>query len=155
MAEVFDVARKSIFWMIAAALIALMVMGLVFLIADFRGSITDVPGATKANLIALRFTTIPDCFAYQDEKTGRVYVGTVDEAKWNTEQLNRCYSTGYQNGKNDINFRLQLKDSPLPELLTAHYFHLDDYTIEKSVLVRNGDEIRKGTLLISVQEDVQ
>ena len=155
MTEVFDVARKSIFWMIAAVLISLMVTGLVFLIADFRGSVTDVPGATKANLIALRFTTIPDCFAYQDERTGRVYSNILDETKWNAEQLNRCYSTEYQNGKNDINFRLQLKDSPLPELLTAHYFHLDDYTIEKSVLVRNGDTVRKEILRISVQEDVQ
>jgi len=113
----------------------------------------DVPTKLQAEFVALRFTSIPECFAFSDSNSGRVQSGTIDLDKFITEQLNSCYSTELIGGTKEFNFRLELK-SLEQEIITDHYVNSDDFTLFKEILVyRNGKWV-KDDLLIHVQEDI-
>ncbi len=147
----FDVARKTIFWMIAGFLIAIIILAFTFTIADYRSKLTYVPPQMKAEFITLRFANIPQCFAYRDEVTGRVYSSTIDLAKFTRERLFSCYHTDPKEGYQDYNFRLVLKKTN-KEIFTNNYFNKDDFTQFKQVLVKDGDTFTEDTLYIYVQE---
>ncbi len=152
-AQVFDVARKSIYWMLAGLIIAAVVLIFAFSIAGYRNKLTKIPPELSAELIALRFTTIPDCFAVED--SGVVLSGTIDQAKFTTETINHCYKTEPEKGFKTFNFRLKL-ESTGQELITNNYFHQDrdDLTITKEVLVKTEQGLQKDHVTIYVQEKI-
>ncbi len=150
--ESFDVAGETIFLMVMAVVIPLFLLGFVFLLGNYQARLGEVPVEVKAELAGLRFTTVADCFAYQDLATGRVYPGVIDQTKFTPEQLVRCYLPDEQTGRQQLNFRLWLEGSG-KELLTSKYFHIDDLTLAKKVLVRNEQGIAEDTLTIFVQEE--
>lgn len=151
----FDVARKTIYWMIAGFIIAMVVLAFAVTLGNYRSRLTEVPPKIRAELIALRFTNNPDCFAFVDEKTGVVSPGTIDPEKFTREQLDRCYRTEQEKGFKIFNFRLTL-ESTGEELLTNNYFHQDrdDLTIFKEVLVVKDQRFVKDRLIIYVQEKI-
>jgi len=147
----FEVAETSIFYIVILPIIALIVIAFVFFLNSYANKLAAVPDEIKAEIISLRFTNIPECFAYQDLETGRVYSGTIDLEKFNEEQMNECYFTDEDIGHEDFNFRLQLA-SRAPEFIkTNGYFNLDHFTLNKKVIVKDGDKFVVDTLLIFVQ----
>ncbi|MBD3314095.1 hypothetical protein GF345_06645 [Candidatus Woesearchaeota archaeon] len=58
-------------------------------------------------IIQTRFLNNPDCFAYQDTDTGRIYPGVIDIRKFKQDVMDACYSVpeDYTSGF----FRLELK----------------------------------------------
>lgn len=151
----FDVARKTIYWMIAGFIIAMVVLAFAITLGSYRSRLTEVPPRVQAELIALRFANNPDCFAFVDEHTGVVSPKTMDLQKFTAERLNQCYSTDPEKGFKTFNFRLKL-ESTGEELLTNNYFHQDkdDLTIFKDVLVMNDGRLHKDRLIIYVQEKI-
>jgi hypothetical protein len=147
----FDVARKTIFWMIAGFLIAIIILAFTFTIADYRSKLTYVLPQMKAEFITLRFANIPQCFAYKDDLTGRVYSSTIDLEKFTKERLFSCYHTEPKEGYQDFNFRLVLKNAN-KEIFTNNYFNKDDFTQFKRVLVKDGDSFKEDTLIVYVQQ---
>ncbi len=151
----FDVARKTIYWMIAGFVIAMVVLAFALTIGNYRNRLTEIPPKIQAELIALRFTSNPDCFALTDEHTSVVSPGILDLHKFNTEKLNQCYFTEPAKGFKTFNFRLKL-ESTGEELLTNNYFHQDrdDLTLFKEVLVLRDGQLVHDTLIIYVQEKI-
>jgi hypothetical protein len=149
----YTVGRKFPFWL----LFTFFVVGSFVLFAGatsmFKNRILTIPPNLHADLISQRFTNIPECFAFQDESTGRVYPGILDLNKFNQDQLNRCYITDEERGIKEFNFRLKLKDT---EITTNKYFShdKDKLTLFKEVLIKDADSLQKDQLIIYVQERI-
>ena len=149
--DIFGIARKTIFWMIAGFLIVMVILGFAIVLGSYQSKLTYLSPKLKADLISLRFANIPECFAYQDPVSGRVYPGIVDLNKFNNEQLFGCYHTNPEKGFKDYNFGLKLLNED-KFVHTNKYYNKIDFTITKKVLVKNGDEISKDDLYIYVQK---
>lgn len=149
----FDLARKSIYWMIASVVITMVVIFFVMIIASYQSNLTALPPELLSGLVSLRFTQNTHCFAYQDTVTGKVYPGVIDLAKFNTERMRQCYSVPEEGGYRELNFRLVLVNSKI-ELVTNDYYHVDKLTTSQKVLVWNGVNFIEDTLQINTQVDI-
>ena len=149
--QIFDVGRKSIFWIIAGIMITIVVLAFAFTLGNYRNQLTEVPLQTRAELISFRFTTLPECLAYVDA-AGMVHHGTLDLAKFTDEQLLSCYKTADIGDIATFNFRLVLeKDGSF--VTTDQYYKHDDFTLYQEVLVEKNNELLKDRLIIYVQEE--
>lgn len=147
--------RKSIYWTIIGIVITMVVFMFAFTISSYKSNLTKVPVEIRSELITLRFVNSPDCFAYQDKNTGRVFPGVIDMDKFSEEQLRKCYFTESERGYKDFNFRIVLESS-FEELVTNNYFYddKDELTLFKEVLIRKQSGLFKDQLIIYVQEKI-
>jgi hypothetical protein len=152
--EIFSPMRKTIYWMLAGVVITMVILGFAIMIGNYRNQLTHTPKEVVAEMIALRFANIPECFAYSDPVNGRVYPGVIDINKFTKEQMDKCYFTEENEGYKDYNFGLSLKNQG-KEVITNNYFNKDDFTIIKTVLVvtENGTWM-DDTLYVYVQEKI-
>ena len=152
--EIFSPMRKTIYWMLAGVVITMVILGFAIMIGNYRNQLTHTPKEVVAEMIALRFANIPECFAYSDPVNGRVYPGVIDINKFTKEQMNKCYFTEEKEGYKDYNFGLSLQNQG-KEVITNNYFNKDDFTIIKAVLVvtENGTWV-DDTLYVYVQEKI-
>lgn len=149
----FDLARKTIEWMVLGFVASIIVVYVAYTIASYQNSLTQIPGEVRAEFISLRFTNIPECFAVVDPHTGEVMSGTIDLHKFDTVILNQCYKPEESQGFKTFNFRLKLVKAG-KEIITNNYFHHDSFVLEKEVLVKQGDVFHKDVLQIYVQETI-
>lgn len=152
----FDLARKTIYWMIAGVIITAVVFSFAVVIAQYKNNLTKIPPELDAELIALRFTNLPECFAYLDSETNSLHPGVIDLAKFTNEQMLKCYRTDAQTGIKTLNFRMRLKGLN-QEVATNNYFNQDDFTLFKEVLVKSSSEssdLVPDLLIIYVQEKI-
>ncbi len=149
----FSYARKAIFWTVILVVITMIILFFAFMVANYKNSLADVPPKLRAELISLRFTNIPECFAFQE--SGKTMPNVIDLEKFNEEQMNKCYRTAGSEGIKTINFRLTLVESG-EEIITDKYFHHDKpgFIINKEVLVWKNGELVKDLLRIFVQEKI-
>ncbi|MBI2573376.1 hypothetical protein HYV86_05930 [Candidatus Woesearchaeota archaeon] len=150
--SVFDVASKSMYWLVMGFTISLLLISFVFLISGYKDKLTHVPAEVRSDFISLRFANNPDCFAFQDELTGNVIIGSIDLAKFTQERLDDCYKTPEELGHREINFRLQLKNTLAAQIATNNYYNVDHFSLRKDVLVWDGSKFSKDELMIYVQE---
>ncbi len=150
--SVFDLASKSIYWMIVAFIVTMLILVFTFLLSGYKERLVGVPGELEADFVSLRFFNNPDCFAYQDPATGKNYLGSIDLSKFTQERLDACYVTPEQSGHQQLNFRLKLANTVATGLETNNYYNVDHFTLRKDVLVWNGETFTKDELLIYVQE---
>jgi hypothetical protein len=143
----FNVAKKSIFWMIMGVVMAIVILAFAFTIANYKNKLTEISPKLTSSLIAMRFANIPECFAYQDPETGRTYPGIIDLVKFTEEHLEAsCYKTE----TNENNFKLILRDSDR-EIITNNYYNHFQYEIDHPVLVRQEENLVEDLLTIKVQ----
>lgn len=143
----FDVARKTIYWMIAGVVITIVVVAFALVMANYKNKISSVPPELRAELIILRFVNNPDCFAY-----GGV-LGSIDVDKFNNGTLFDCYHTEQEKGYHDFNFGLTLVNLN-QSLRTNNFFNKVDFTLWKPVLVYHNNTVSTDTLRIYVQEKI-
>lgn len=155
----FDVARKTIYWMIIGFVITMIVLAVALIFGSYRSKLTHIPDEIPAQLITLRFASLPECFAYVDLHTldsgtmQGISTGFIDLEKFTVEQLNKCYHTEQNKGFKTYNFRLKLEKTGT-EIMTNNYFHNDDFELHQEVLLYDKGELRKDTLLIYVQTKI-
>ncbi|HLC97678.1 MAG TPA: hypothetical protein VJC21_02765 [Candidatus Nanoarchaeia archaeon] len=146
----FDVARKSIYWMIAGVVITMIALAVGGIMAGYLNSLTSVPPKLQAEALAYRFLHSADCLAYQDAETGRVYSNVIDANKFTGEQFSSCYTT---ESRKEINFGLTLKNAA-KTIVTNNYFKTDRFNVTRTVLVWDGTQFTKDTLEMGVQEKI-
>lgn len=149
----FDVARKTIYWMIIGFVITIIVVGVALIFSSYRSKLTQIPAEIPAQLIALRFTSIPECFALVGPDVTIENIGIVDLRKFTEQQLDECYHTEEKKGFKTYNFRLKLENTGT-EIITNNYFHQDDFELHQEVIVYDGGTLRKDNLLIYVQTKI-
>jgi len=156
----YEVAEKSIFWLLAGVLVTIMILAFVMLIANYRSQITRLPPELEAESIALRFLNTPECFTYQDPVTGRIYPGTIDVSKYLQSRLDACYRTEPERGYKDYNFGIVLEGFNIDEngteemLITNNFFNKVDFTLFKNVLVQQGSSTVPTRMVIYVQRKI-
>ena len=156
--DIFDLTRKQVYWGIAAFMVVVAALILVFVIfPQYQRSLVEVPPELRAELISLRFVNTPECFTYQDSTTGRIFAGVIDLKKFTQERMDQCYRTEPDKGFKDFNFALELEgytpmlDGQKKLLTTNNFFNKVDFTLYKQVLVKNGDRLEPTRLVIHVQ----
>ncbi|MBU0457714.1 MAG: hypothetical protein ABH824_03910 [Nanoarchaeota archaeon] len=147
----FEAARKTIYWMIAGVVITIVVIAFAIIIASYRGKLTVVPLELRSELTFSRFVNSPECFAYQDPETGRVYPGVIDLQKYSSDRLNSCYPIGTYK---DLNFGVNLTNTNNGFLRTSDYYYVNDLEFSKSVIVKDGNHFRNDILIVKLQEKV-
>ncbi len=149
----FDVARKTIYWMIAGIVITLVVIAFAFTLGSYRNKLTQVAPELRAELLSLRIVHNPYCFVWID-KFGVVHEGIIDLTKFTSAQMDLCYAPEKERGFQDFNFRLRLEQRGV-EVMSNNYFHKDDFTLFKEVLVRDSQGVViKDRLIIYVEEKI-
>lgn len=144
----FDVARKTIYWMMAGVVITIVVISFALVMANYKSKITYVPPELRAELLVLRLVNNGECFAYEDGQ--RTFPGVIDLDRFNNETLYHCYHTEQEKGYHDYNFGLMLINEN-KTLRTNNFFNKVDFVITKPVLVRKGAELSNDLLRIEVQ----
>jgi len=155
--EVFDVASKTIYWMIASVMIAVILLAFSLILVKYKNNLTYVSPKLEASLIAMRFTNIPECFAYEDPETDRVYPGIIDLSKFNPEQMEKCYKTS---SAKEINFKLRLENKGI-EVITDKYYNnpaqnnigaaQGPFLLPLKVMVKDYNTVSEDTLHFEVQ----
>lgn len=149
--EGFEIGGKFPFIIMFALLITFLFLMFGIVIAVNNNQLTAVPPKLNAELIALRFGNVEECFAFKDPESGRIFSGTIDLSKFNEDELNKCYSAGIKY----FQFRLNLPKSEKEITTNKYYFHdKDKLTMRKEVLVKDGEELVKDQLVIFVQEKI-
>ena len=146
----FQFTQKQFFFIGAGLFLVGMIFFFAFVISDYHNKIVQVPNQLRAELISMRFGNIPECFAYEDPITKRVYPGVIDLAMFTNDTMFRCYHTEEREGFKDFNFGLHLKDHK-KSLRTNNYFNKDDFAIFRKVLVHDGTDVNSDLLEVYVQ----
>ncbi len=151
----FDVARKSISWMIMGSILTMAVLALVVVLSIFQSTIFSVPGELSASIVSQRFVNTPECFTYQDPITERIHPGIIDINKFTQARMDDCYRTENDKGYESMNFGIYLEGFESETVLRSNnFFNNVDYTLYESVLVLSGTELVPTRLVIYVQEKI-
>jgi hypothetical protein len=79
---------KMLFWI----LMMIFIIGIIILVTSWVSGLKDlfINREIEPTVYEARLLYSPNCFAYQDPSTLRVYTGTVDLQKFNEDVLRRC-----------------------------------------------------------------
>ncbi len=150
-----DIARKTIFWLVLIMMVTGMTFAFAALLSMIESSTVLVPRELKGELISLRFSNSPDCFAFQDENNGRIYPGIIDFNKFNDNQLNfNCYNLDSGTAARQYNFKITLQDLGNSIQTKMYAEGTDIFIIKKGVLVKQGDFFTKDVLIIKGIEKI-
>ncbi|MBR9706319.1 hypothetical protein GOV14_04740 [Candidatus Pacearchaeota archaeon] len=139
------------FWMIFAIILAFTAIFFIWVIAPFAVKIAIIPEGVETHIISQRFWNSPDCFAYKDETSGRVYQKLLDYNKFTEDQIKTCYKT------DDVNiqaFRLSFSIPGQGEKRIQTTNWRDSYLMErtsKEIFVRYNNQVYKTKLSIEIQ----
>ena len=150
----FIIASKTLYFGISIFILAALALGLVILILSHRSAITVTPPELESFLLASRFVNSPQCFAYQDPFTTRVYPGLINMDRFKSEIIKDCYISATTK---DFQFQLKLKnlDTKKEEIIhTEEWFNIPSFTIIESVQIKQDGKISNGQLLIFVQKPI-
>jgi hypothetical protein len=149
----FDIAKKSIYWMISGVVITMIVMVFAMFLGNTTSQYTYNPPQLEVDFITLSFVNTAECFAYVDE-SDVLHPYSIDLRKFKQEKLRQeCYPLPNDQGREHYNFALSLeKDPENNKFVTAKYFNINDYS--KTIYVKVYDETgfkRTDNLKIAVQ----
>jgi hypothetical protein len=143
----FDFTRKTIYWMIAGVVIVAVIMAYALILGNYSNRLTEVPTKFQSELILLRFLQTEDCFGVDGAR------GVIDLTKFTNAQVDFCYSPEKKRGHKDLNFQFFLPEYNLT-VKTNNYFQKVDFTLFKTVIVKDGNSITPTQLIIYVQEEI-
>lgn len=146
----FLLGKKPIYFIIVAFFLFIVFILFSYLILSNISSTTTFPENVETTVFINRFLNSPECFAYQDEETGRTYTSIIDLDKFNNEHLNECYSADEDS---PIAFMLDLKGSDSQEgVLTSNWRAKKINRMSQYVIIYDKGNFYSETLLIAVQE---
>ncbi|MBI2666427.1 hypothetical protein HYX13_02330 [Candidatus Woesearchaeota archaeon] len=149
----FDIATKSIYWMIAGFVILMLILVFTVLMINYKSKLLHVPEEQQAQFISLRFMNIPECFAYGDSRSERVYPGVIDLSKFTQEQMKRCYPVPEEEGYKEINFELELRNMGR-KIKSSDHYKIASFQLDVPVLVKDGEAYSSDTLIIKTQTEL-
>lgn len=88
------------FFLVPAMIIFVLI--LIYVISVFLSSRVAILEGVKDSSYEARILGSPNCFAYEDEISGRVYNGYIDVAKFNNDAINDCFNNTNQDKRGII-----------------------------------------------------
>lgn len=140
-----DAPQKLIYWTVMGIMWAVCVLFLMLIMIQYKAAVTYFPPIVEDELLVYRFAYAPNCFAYEDG-TGRTYAGVIDLAKFNTAQMNTCYSVAKESEVRA--FWLMLGSYSIK---TNNWQGNATSVIIKPVLVKDGNKIKEDELKFFMQ----
>lgn len=143
-------ANNIILWTFGFIIVALAISLMTSLI-QYKGSVISWPQEVQSQLVSLKFTNNPSCFAFFDNFTQKSISNSVDLNKFNDENLVGCYDTGKLKGVRSINYKFVLVGHGV-DTSTSNYANDPRLQYEKEVLVfREGEFVGRDILQMQVQ----
>lgn len=128
-------SNKMLYWTVIVLPFIIILTGVVILVVfNVRESIGGVLPGTEELIIETRLLYSPNCLAYKDQYTGRVYTGMIDLDKFTEETLTSCV---HYTSATDPALRLELT-----------YTDFEGEQIAESITTQNFDLKRHGSLKI-------
>ena len=125
--------------------------GIVMLIALFyvygEGSQHEIPKGLEEMILAHRFSSTYNCFAYVEPLTGRTHPGVIDLLKFTENQMKNCYASAQY--KSEFNLTINQLNLQTPGLREDM---IKKNTFNMRVLVKTGDEFNYGILKVDLFE---
>ena len=146
------VASDAIFIVIFAIALAIAFIFVNSIIASFLSNDLQIPKDIEPFILVQRFWNSPDCFTYEDVKTGRVYQKIIDIEKFKAKDtMNKCFS----NLKSKYAFKFDLESPETNakiETATPNWVQGANFKLEqKNVFVYSNDKINNQKLFIFIQ----
>lgn len=143
-------ARKVIYYVVVGFVLIVAFLLIVWLASSGKSKISEIPAGLENYLITQRFLSSQHCFVFQDKDTNRVYPRVIDLAKFNEENLNKCYNAKDTKVKA---YRLTLTYGN--EKITINTQNWEGFLKKaetKQVFVYNKEKSERGELFIEVQD---
>lgn len=84
-------SNKMLYWIVIVLPFIIVLTGIVILaVFNVREAVGGVLPGTEEMIIETRLLYSPNCLAYKDTTTGRVYTGVIDLDKFSVETLTNC-----------------------------------------------------------------
>ena len=141
------------FWILFAIMIGFSAVIMLWIIIPFIAKTAEIPEGVEAYILMQRFTNSPNCFAYVEENTGKVYQKLIDWERFNDGSMNKCYQT---DDKEVIAFKLTLT---MPETYTTRSIKTpnwrEGYIVKerqfKDIFLKYNNEVYKTRMTIDIQ----
>ncbi|HLC99065.1 MAG TPA: hypothetical protein VJC00_03600 [Candidatus Nanoarchaeia archaeon] len=139
---------------ILSIVIPLIAMVFAMFVTGYQFQENSFLGDSENTVIRSRFFDSPQCFAYSDETTGRVYPGIIDTAKFSQKRMDACYDVpeNYISGC----FRIELKNIDTSQSIgTVESKNFGRCLVSGSVkkepynvLIKSGNDLNAGVMLV-------
>lgn len=129
-------AEKLIFYILFGFVFIGFCFVLLYIIIEENSEKIQIPEGLESFIFIQRFLNNPECFAYQDLDTLRIYPGIIDLGKFTQERFDSCY-------KGKIQFRLKIKDKTIE---TSDFKSKKGY--EKPILIFKDNKFENEKLYI-------
>src|SRR3989344_1588865 len=85
------ITSKVIAYIIFGFIFVAFCLLLLYIITVEITNVAEIPGGLESYIFIQRFLNSPDCFAYQEKDTLRIYPGIIDLERFAQENLDKCY----------------------------------------------------------------
>lgn len=139
------------FFIMFAIALGLVLMFFLTMIGYFVSSDIYIPKDVDEFILVERLYNSPNCFAYKDEISGRVYLKSIDLNKFkNKDAISKCIP--------NIRFglRIELESGTIKKetLTNPNWVENSDFkTVYRDVFIYYDNQIRSGKIAVSIQND--
>ena len=148
------IMRKTWYILIISVLLAVLFLYLTWSFFKYDTHLTRISPQIESTILSSRFINSPNCFAYQDPITERVYPGLIDLDRFNNKIIQECY---YSNTTKHYQFQLKLTDLKSKDtqtIQTKEWYNVPSFTLTQPVQIKKQNEVLNGQLLIFVQKPI-
>ena len=131
----------TIYFMIAAAIIAIFALFLVIITSVYQVETTTILGNLESAVMEFRLLNSPECFAYQDKTTKRIYAHTIDLEKFNQEQIPKCIGL-----QSSVCFKTELLGS-IAKSVSWNYRRPEEIKVSVWPVMVKGKDTEKSALM--------
>ena len=143
----YILGKKPVYFILVLLFLTVSFLLFSFVISSNISTSNKIPENVRLTVMINRFLNSPECLAYMDEETGRVYPGIVDLSKLSKEQMTVCYNA--IDTKLAFSFKIEELNK---ECKTPNWKARNFKRIPQVVLVMDKGEISKQSMLISIQK---
>lgn len=135
----------AIYFMIAAALLAMGAIFLVVFTSSYQVETTSILGELESIVMEFRLLNSPECFVYQDLTTKRIFPHVIDLVKFTDERISECISP-----VSGICFKAELKSNNkiIKSVKSQNYQAPHDIKVSAWPVIIKGNGLEKSGFII-------
>ncbi|MFC1731643.1 hypothetical protein ACFL6I_15105 [candidate division KSB1 bacterium] len=140
----------AIYFMIAAAIIAMFAIFLVIATSTYQVETTSILGGLESSVLEFKLLNSPECFVYQDKITKRVYSHVIDLEKFTDETVSKCINPW---SKVCFSAELNIDDKTIRTVKNSRYIAPKEVKVSIwPVKIRSKDDEKSGFMHIKTSK---